>query len=1265
MTSWPPITRDDLGAAAGRAGFDTVLPLLIRRLIAETAAGLVDLDMPGGSGVAAGGFDGVVTATASSTFVPEGMSVWELSVGGGQPKADEDYNKRTSAPDDADLSTVTYVQALLVPWTKARAWASSRSGEGRWREVRGYNLDRIHTWLDVAPATTAWLSEQLDKKLPGVRSLSGWWTDTWLPATRVPLEAAIVLAGREAAATELVGRLNSGQQWITLGGDLRADEVRAFVAAALASGTVADAAAHEARAVFVTDAESLARLAAQTQPLVMLLPSPALARELPVANPHQFIVAAAPRSLGDILVPRVHSQTVASLLEAAGLPGPVAQRLGTLARRSLLAVRRVLAYEKGPLTPAWAEHPDVVRRRLLLLGAWHAENAGDHEVVSACVGVAYERVQEAAIDLSAGSDLPFLGQVDDIWYVVSVEDAWTLLGGWVTADDVEAAGHAALEVLSEMDPALELDRDERWTAGVRGVRRRFSASLRTALAETLALAAVNPLVRGPQGATGAQWSNRIVTDLLARANADATYRTWESLTDVLPLLAEGAPAAFLDGMREGLRGTPPLHAAMFQDLETESGLLGSGSAHSSFLHALDVLAWMPEHLDDVADILAELAVLDPGGKYANRPASSLREVFSAWAPNTSADLDHRIRIIRRLEHAYPRVGRQLLLDLIPKGRGFQAVHAGPRFTEGHAPMRASRNDQQRVVAVAVDLLMSRLKDFPEDYPALIDKVGVLPPAQHTALVDHLRDLGGSSEDEALRAALYEALRAKVARHEEYADAAWALPADDLSDLIAVRDGLAPREPTRRHAWLFKSDWVVLGDVSPLPDHEKYDAEVLRRRASAVAEILADGGLEAVISFASSTDYPSIAGRALAACTDTFDAEMLAWLQGNTAPRCDVAAGYLTQRLRGDDGDLQTRFLDLAEDPLTRARILRFAGDPLAAWDLLEKLGPEVSDHYWREFHYYGLGQAFSTAAHPLRAAWALLDVSRPAAALDLLLIYLRGSDSLEAAEVAAAGFEKLLENGTTTEIGRLDSYHFEHLFALLARHRDDLGRQRVVNLEWQLFPALGFDADAPTLHRAIVEEPPFFVELVVAAFRPDTTRDEEAEDPEERERLRAIATRAWDVFRSLRLCPGVTEDGAVDRVALRAWVLESRQLLEAADRLRSGDGQIGELLANAPTSEHGSPVHEAVGELLEEVRSNDIDRGLARAIYNKRGVQTRGVLDGGADEWRLAAGLREQAVAAISAPRTRRLLDDLADTYESQARSEDEKAERRHQGLGW
>jgi hypothetical protein len=134
MATWPPLKGDDLREAARSTGFDSAFPVLMRRLILETGDGITELDMPGESGTAVGGFDGVATATRATTFVPAGTSVWELSVGSGaQTKADSDYGKRKTGPEGREASEVTYVQTILAVWQKSRTWASARNKEGRWK----------------------------------------------------------------------------------------------------------------------------------------------------------------------------------------------------------------------------------------------------------------------------------------------------------------------------------------------------------------------------------------------------------------------------------------------------------------------------------------------------------------------------------------------------------------------------------------------------------------------------------------------------------------------------------------------------------------------------------------------------------------------------------------------------------------------------------------------------------------------------------------------------------------------------------------------------------------------------------------------------------------------------------------------------------------------------------------------------------------------------------------------------------------------------
>ncbi|MFF4793616.1 hypothetical protein ACFY2M_28490 [Streptomyces sp. NPDC001276] len=1261
MTAWPPINRDDLRKARGDAAFDTVLPLLIRRLIAETASGLESLDMPGGSGIAVGGFDGIVTASGPSAFVPEGTSVWELSVGGGNGKAEEDYEKRTKAPNGLTTKDVTYVEVILDTWRDARTWAERHTGDGRWREVHGYNLDRIDVWLEQAPATTAWLAAQLGKALPGVRSLEAWWTDSWLRSTRVPLDQAVVLAGREEAAADFIAVLAAGRSVITLGGDLRPDDACAFVAAALEQEGALGSNQVGARALFVSDRDSLERLVAQRQHLILVLADPALARDIPHQHPHQLVWGAMPGGPCDVKVPRLHSQVVESRLRCAGMSHERAARFGTLARRSLLALRRALAYHPEPLTPERAETLDVVRRRLLLLNSWNGDNREDRRVVGQCLGLEYEELQERARELTAGADIPFLGRLEEIWHVLAAEDAWPLLGTSLTGDDLHAFRTAVLEVLTETDPVLDLDPGERWKAGVMGVRRRFSHTLREGLAQSLALLGTRgAALRGPGGATGDRWARLVVRDLLEQANADGTYSLWRSLGDVLTLLAEAAPEEFVEAMHEGLSGTMPLHAAMFTDNQPDNMGLGSSSPHTSFLWSLEILAWSPEYLDDAVDVLTALAVVDPGGRLSNRPLASLLGILSAWAPNTTAHAEDRIRVIQRLVRKHPVVGRKLLVQLIPDSHAVQMVHPGPRFRDWKRETDVTPGDRWSVTTAVVDLLLDELNAAPELYVDLIGKIDDIPPKHRVVVARRLTELADGLESDDQRAVLHHALRDQISRHQEYSDAAWALSTEELRPLQAACAALEPQNPVQRHVWLFQSHWITLGDIRRRDDFAAYDAEILARRAAAVAETVANGGLEALVALASATKFADLVGIALVEHSEDYDQELLSWLEEDVPPAKDVAVGYLRRRMWAHGTDLRDRLLSLTEDPPTQAMILRLAPEPATAWPKLAELSPEVGEHYWREFSYFGLGSDFPQA---LEAARSLLSAGRPAAALDLILLYDRERDGAEAAEIVATGLEDLIASGLRDpELGRLGS-RFQNLFALLARHHEHVGRQRVLNLEWQLLPALGFEAEAPTLHKTLAEDPEAFADLVTWCFRPSTRAEEDAEDPVEQEKRRSLASHAYRALHSLRICPGLTAEGTLDPVALRAWVMAARAELAARDRAKIGDEQIGEVLAFAPRDPDDSQIPEAVRNLLEEINSSDLERGLRIGIYNKRGVTSRGLLDGGVQESELARSFREQAEHARAWPRTRKLLKGLAESYEADARREDQEAERRHQGL--
>src|SRR6202045_3628817 len=98
------------------------------------------------------------------------------------------------------------------------------------------------------------------------------------------------------------------------------------------------------------------------------------------------------------------------------------------------------------------------------------------------------------------------------------------------------------------------------------MNRLHSADLRTGIATTLAIFGAwgHDTRLGSAGALDS-WSSSIVAQLLRRANEDQSGQLWASLNDVLPLLAEAAPEAFLRAAQEGVSGSDPVLRSMFAD----------------------------------------------------------------------------------------------------------------------------------------------------------------------------------------------------------------------------------------------------------------------------------------------------------------------------------------------------------------------------------------------------------------------------------------------------------------------------------------------------------------------------------------------------------------------------------------------------------------------------------------------------------------------------------------------------------------------------
>jgi hypothetical protein len=536
------VNRADLLQWAGTVTADAELPRLVRRLILETGRGVVQLSIPAGEGIRAGDWDGILRTSEEAPYIPLGLSVWELSVDKSPgAKAERDIKKRDKTPDGSPTNTCTYVEAILRPWTKRHTWAQENTAEGKWKEVRALGVDDIDTWLESAPVTHAWISQLLGRNPYGLRPVDLWW-NAWSAATTPTLEPSVILAGRGTEQEKLIARLRGPAQATTITGG-SPEEMQSFVAAVMLQAEAAGDDRLKARAAFVDDLATWRELLARPNPLILIAASEGTRAEpLPASTVHHIVIPLADATAADIEIPPLDPTEAMAVLKNAGVEDQKADSLARLARRSLLAMRREIANKPELLQPRWARPPiDRSTRSLLLAGRWNEGREGDKDVLSALSGMQYD-VRETAESLSSESD-PFIGHVDVTWALVSAHDSWRLLASRLRADDLRRLGPAVQEILGEIDPGLELPKDERWRASIEGKTSKYSSELRKGLASTLALLGVyGERVDAGSGMNGLNWTSVAVRQLLDRANADSTCKLWISLSGVLPLLAEAVLA---------------------------------------------------------------------------------------------------------------------------------------------------------------------------------------------------------------------------------------------------------------------------------------------------------------------------------------------------------------------------------------------------------------------------------------------------------------------------------------------------------------------------------------------------------------------------------------------------------------------------------------------------------------------------------------------------------------------------------------------------
>lgn len=1249
-----------------------VLPELVRRLVYASAAEPARIEMPGGEGQRHG-WDGVVDSPKNTLLVPAGVSAWEMSVEQRPAsKFESDFAARKKGPLGLPASEVTFIFVTSRKFDGKQKRRDEKRGLGKWKNVEIYDSADLELWLELAPGVDAWMAEQLGLRPAGVMSISEHW-ESLSQLTEPRLKPEIFLASRRGLA-KILGEFLVGTAGVMALECRSPVEAVDFVAAYLALTKTADKEVAEiameehdrtrarSRTVVVRDRSQWEGLAQATGPLTLIgYPSLALSAEdlnAAVRRGHRAIIAATQFSnhrLQAMRLPRPSRFELREALRRSGFEKEKSDDAARAAGGSLSVLKRQLSVIPDSRLPDWCNSADVDGfMPMLLIGAWDEASAVDRAIISRLSGRPYPEIQNVASRLAKVDEAP-LARFESRWRLVSPEDSWSLVGRHVTDDQLALFETIAIEVLGQENDAVSASFEERLKTSLAGTSKPIASTvLRRGVSETTAIlgAGFGPVA---ELSKARERSAKIVRASLK----NATWLKWATLGDVLPLLAEAAPREFLNAVSADLERESDGELTKLLADDAEEYPWASACKHAGLLWALEALAWSPEWFSKACDILANLCEVDTGRKWGNRPGGSLVDIFLTWYPQTAAKVEQRVAALKSLAKHRPAVAWNLLFSLLPQVRSTTMPTHRPIWRDWVSAWQegVSDADDWKQVEATGHLIVQLIGNDAAKWHKVLDQLQAIPEDHRNQLIERLRGFAVDELDTEDRRRLAEHLRKTIRHHRDFADARWALPKETVDQLEQALSRFVPDVLIERHAWLF-APWVELEGF--MNNYGEMEAELARRRAASLSEIVDREGLEGVSNLADIVESPGQVGATLAATDCSLDAQFLRELLTKAdANRKTLAANYVWARIRNTGWDWVRALRLETWSGSDAATLLGCVGMDPDAWTFAKALGNDIWREYWRRV---APANGFLLRDQRLLefASQRLLEAGRAQdAVLALSPVTLGKFDAAPSSvmEALTACRDTELHANTLSVIQRL----FTWLQEKIRPNEDELTR-RLGELEWRYLQLLdGFDARPSTLIYCVSEDPKFFARLISLVFRPKDVPESDVPSTDEQQQR---ASHGYRLLMNWNRVPGTQSDGSIDEEQLLRWLEAARSLCRASGHLEVADLQIGEMLGSWPRPKDESTMWPCVEicDAIEEVDSDDLDQGFQIGAFNSRGVVVRSPLMGGDAERKEGAKYRRWAeLCDADWPRTAASLRSIADSYEFDAQREDVRAAERAQ----
>lgn len=1212
------------------------------------------------------GWDGVLSCSFQSPWIPDGNSVWELGVGANdRSKVKSDFKKRKNVelPDDWIRNETTYVAVSFRKFDNKVDLETELKALSDWKKVVIIDSSTMEEWIENFYSVQAWLNDEQVIPFSSIESLGGFW-QRWVEKTDPEITEALLLHARDEQGRQFLEQFSEEDAFFTVQSDSPEESLAFSYAVIAANPEKEELLNYLSKCVVINNVEDARKLSTQ-EPHNVFLVNNAISEVRSLAKyGHKVIVAngrkVPKKTPAEIELKRLLGRDFAEALQQIGLSKENADKDSRACGASIGIWRVWNQLEFGisdDELPNWANNDFAeIVIPAVLIGGWDESCESDIEIIQKLSGCDYPEYC-SKLQSFLNHDNPLMVKVGHSWVVTASATAFALIVQNINKYHLERFEEAVNVVFSEVDPNLEISSEEDSIAAFQSLSFKHTNWIRDGLAETLLKISVlgSRLEDNAVFETGVDkqaYVNRIISGFTALSQ---DVRIITSLGNQMPVLAEAAPVPFMEALDSLIQGDPESIKLIFSDKDD----FYSKSFHSYFLWSLESLAWEPTYFPRVSLILLDLAALDPGGRTSNRPINSLKEIFLSWSPGTVATLDQRLEVLQLLSKKNEDIAWELLEALFPQFHGVSLPTNEPKWKDFSRSKKVviTHDDRYRADIEYLKLSLSIAGLVTKRWMGLIGVYSILPDDLQTVIFERLKDLSELLDSKEERHIIWNALRKECNRHREFPDADWTMSEDKIIYLETLMPLFEVDEVNKKANWLFDDFHPDIG--YPNSDFETADEELHKLRVRVISEILDVDGKKGLITLVEEVQYPIFVARSVdeALLDFSFFEECADFYDSKKHPIVLFFTNLSQIMLKLFDKEwnsylISSKFFN-SLDSIEKAKLFIDYPDNFDTYKLISELGASVESEYWKNRAVWFSGDDleilnFVTGKFieygrsielPMRVA-SMLDKFPDDFGFNLLediYTYLTDDEALEALNKHSHWIIKIFERlkSENTDFDRLAHLEYKYL-PILHRH-------------------LSMSKGQLTLHKMLSKNTEFFMEVMEQLYKPASYDEQEVVTEDSKQKV----LMAWQIMRSWKTPPGLDEDGSVNVKQFDDWIIEVRKLAKESDRVVICDQKIGEVLYFLPDDDQdGHWPHRCLRQLLENITSKEIEKGLGLAQFNSRGVTTKAMYEGGKQERELAAMWADRAEKiATTWPKASSFCLSISEEWARSAAAEDERAE--------